>query len=102
VMHFAGKCITTNTEEEFFSAFKRLMHFSGWRTPEYWQELIETFVILRQEKGAVGHLVDMLEFRPQMLRKNRHKLITIKIPSSCTRKKNTKIICDLNSKGTGL
>ncbi|OLS15900.1 MAG: hypothetical protein RBG13Loki_0469 [Promethearchaeota archaeon CR_4] len=88
--YFAGKCITTNTEEEFFSAFKRLMHFSGWRTPEYWQELIETFVILRQEKGAVGHLVDLLDFRPQMLRKNLHKLITIKIPNSGARKKKHK------------
>ncbi len=88
--YFAGKCITTNTEEEFFNTFKRLMHFSGWRTPEYWQELIDAYVILRQEKGAAGHLVDLLDFRPHMLRKNLHKLITAKISNSSARKKNHK------------
>ncbi len=64
------------------------MHFSGWRTPEYWQELIVAFVILRQEKGAVGHLVDLLDFRPHMLRKNLHKLIAFKVPNAVERKQN--------------
>ena len=80
--YFAGKCITTNTEEEFFSAFKRLMHFSGWRLPEHWQDLIDLYVVLRQEKSAVAHLVDSLEFRPHMLRKNLGKLASFKIHST--------------------
>ena len=66
-------------EEGFFSTFKRLVHFSGWRTPEHWQELVDAYVVLRQEKNATTHLVDLLEFRPHMLRKNLGKLATIKI-----------------------
>lgn len=80
--YFAGKCITTNTEEEFFSTFKRLVHFSGWRTPEHWQELADAYVVLRQEKNAATHLVELLEFRPHMLRKNLGKLATIKVRNS--------------------
>lgn len=77
--YFAGKCITTNTEEEFFSTFKRLVHFSGWRSPDHWQQLINLYVTLREEETAAAHLVDMLEFRPHMLRKNINKLITVEV-----------------------
>jgi transposase-like protein len=76
---FAHKCITTNLEERFFSLLKRLIHFCGWRTPEHWQQVIDLFVVLRQEKGAVTHLVDMLEFRPQLLLKNLYNLTTFRV-----------------------
>jgi len=84
--YFAGKCITTNTEEEFFSVMKRLIHFSGWRTPEHWEQLIDLFVVLRQEKGAVAHLVDLLEFRPQMLAKNLNHLATVKVARNASKR----------------
>jgi hypothetical protein len=77
--YFAGKCITTNTEEEFFSAFKRLVHFSGWRTPDHWQQLVDLYRLLRDDESAVEYLVDNLKFRPHMLRKNINKLITVEV-----------------------
>ncbi len=76
---FANKCITTNLEEQFFSLIKRLIHFCGWRTPEHWQQLIDLFVVLRQEKDAVTHLVNLLEFRPRFLAKNLNHLTTVKV-----------------------
>jgi transposase-like protein len=76
---FANKCITTNLEEQFFSLLKRLIHFCGWRTPEHWQQILDLFVVLRQEKGAVPHLVDLLEFRPQFLLKNLGNLATFRV-----------------------
>ena len=80
--YFVGLCITTNLEEGFFSVLKRLIHFSGWRAPELWANLIDLHVVLRQEKGAVAHLVNLLEFRPSLLRKNLNKLIKVRISSS--------------------
>ncbi len=76
---FACKCITTNLEERFFSLLKRLIHFCGWRTPEHWQQVIDLFVVLRQEKEAVTHLVDLLEFRPQFILKNLYNLATFRV-----------------------
>ena len=84
---FATKCITTNLEERFFSLLKRLIHFCGWRTPEHWQQVIDLFVVLRQEKGAVTHLVEMLEFHPQFLLKNLGNLISLKVSNYCPKKK---------------
>ncbi len=84
---FANKCITTNLEERFFSLLKRLIHFCGWRTPEHWQQVIDLFVVLRQEKDAVTRLVDMLEFRPQFLLKNIGNLATYRVSNSCPMKK---------------
>lgn len=84
---FAGKCITTNLAERFFSLLKRLIHFCGWRTPEHWQQVIDLFVVLRQEKGAVTHLVDMLEFRPRFLLKNIGNLATFGVSNSGPKRK---------------
>ncbi len=84
---FAHKCITTNLEERFFSLLKRLIHFCGWRTPEHWQQVIDLFVVLRQEKEAVTHLVDSLEFRPQFLLKNIYNLATFRVSDLRSRRK---------------